>query len=223
MTTGNARTSPSLALARRIAAVGLLAGGPALLASGPAATTERANVDSAREGGDRRLRSRHQPAVNASRRPPVTAITAKTIRRMLLTGLALAAVVWLGGLREVQAGVDVWTTTGPEGGTVQALAIDPQNPATLYAAVRHNASPESTDVYKSTDAGSSWRVAANLPGPPQALAIDPQTPTTLYSRTGSGGYISTDGGGGSCQVASGVRRTHLPTQPIVLDPQTLAT
>ncbi len=47
MTTGNARTSPSLALARRIAAVGLLAGGPALLASGPAATTERANVDSA--------------------------------------------------------------------------------------------------------------------------------------------------------------------------------
>src|SRR5437016_14530806 len=133
MTTGNARTSPSLALARRIAAVGLLAGGPALLASGPAATTERANVDSAREGGDRRLRSRHQPAVNASRRPPVTAITAKTIRRMLLTGLALAAVVWLGGLREVQAGVDVWTTTGPEGGTVQALAIDPQNPATLYA------------------------------------------------------------------------------------------
>src|SRR2546430_15775201 len=108
MTTGNARTSPSLALARRIAAVGLLAGGPALLASGPAATTERANVDSAREGGDRRLRSRHQPAVNASRRPPVTAITAKTIRRMLLTGLALAAGVWPGGLRGVQARGGGW-------------------------------------------------------------------------------------------------------------------
>ena len=154
MTTGNARTSPSLALARRIAAVGLLAGGPALLASGPAATTERANVDSAREGGDRRLRSRHQPAVNASRRPPVTAITAKTIRRTLLTRLVLAGVVWLGGLHGAQAGVDVWTTTGPEGGTIRALAIDPQNPATLYAAVSRNASPDSSDVYKSTDCSS---------------------------------------------------------------------
>src|SRR3989449_10495750 len=180
MTTGNARTSPSLALARRIAAVGLLAGGPALLASGPAATTERANVDSAREGGHRGLRSRHQPAVNASRRPPVTAITAKTIRRMLLTGLALAAVVWLGGLREVQAGVDVWTTTGPEGGTVQALAIDPQKPATLYAGARHNGAPKTTDVCKSTDAGNSWRLVANPPGSSPAPGIDAQTPTTHY-------------------------------------------
>src|SRR5437899_13032785 len=195
MTTGNARTSPSLALARRIAAVGLLAGGPALLASGPAATTERANVDSAREGGDRRLRSRHQPAVNASRRPPVTAITAKTIRRMLLTGLALAGVVWLGGLHGAQAGVDVWTTTGPEGGTIRALAIDPQNPATLYAAVSRNASPDSSDVYKSTDAGSNWRaVAIGLSGSPQALAIDPQTPTPLYLRAHRRVHNTPDGG-----------------------------
>ena len=52
----------------------------------------------------------------------MTHITAKTIRRMLLTGPALAAVVLLGGLRGAQAGVDVWTTSGPEGGTIQALA-----------------------------------------------------------------------------------------------------
>src|SRR5204862_511787 len=190
--------------------------------------TERANVDSAREGGDRRLRSRHQPAVNASRRPPVTAITAKTIRRMLLTGLALAAVVWLGGLREVQAGVDVWTTTGPEGGTVQALAIDPQNPATLYAAVRHNASPESTDVYKSTDAGSSWRAVANLLGSHQALAIDPQTPTTLYAAVGYGGIFKSTDGGGTWHAAS----AGLPTwggsnyrvvSSVAIDPRTPTT
>ena len=153
----------------------------------------------------------------------MTAITAKTIRRMLLTGLALAAVVWLGGLREVQAGVDVWTTTGPEGGTVQALAIDPQNPATLYAAVRHNASPESTDVYKSTDAGSSWRVVANLPGSPQALAIDPQTPTTLYLRTFRGVYKSTDGGGRWALVNTSLPSSYLSVQNLVIDPQTPTT
>jgi len=153
----------------------------------------------------------------------VTAITAKTIRRTLLTRLVLAGVVWLGGLHGAQAGVDVWTTTGPEGGTVQALAIDPQNPATLYAAVRHNASPESTDVYKSTDAGSSWRVVANLPGSPQALAIDPQTPTTLYLRAYRRVYKSTDGGGRWTLVNTSLPGSYLSTQNLVIDPQTPTT
>src|SRR5213594_1388458 len=213
MTTGNARTSPSLALARRIAAVGLLAGGPALTGERTRRHHRAGERGQRREGGDRRLRSRHQPAVNASRRPPVTAITAKTIRRTLLTRLVLAGVVWLGGLHGAQAGVDVWTTTGPEGGTIRALAIDPQNPATLYAAVSRNASPDSSDVYKSTDAGSNWTlVNTSLPGSylsTQNLVIDPQTPTTLYAGTfGEGVFKSTDGGGSWNAVNTG-----LPTYP----------
>src|SRR5437899_4495019 len=224
MTTGNARTSPSLALARRIAAVGLLAGGPALTGERTSRHHRAGERGQRREGGDRRRRSRHQPAVNASRRPPVTAITAKTIRRTLLTRLVLAGVVWLGGLHGAQAGVDVWTTTGPEGGTIRALAIDPQNPATLYAAVSRNASPDSSDVYKSTDAGSNWRaVAIGLSGSPQALAIDPQTPTTLYLRAYRRVYKSTDGGGRWTLVNTSLPGSYLSTQNLVIDPQTPTT
>jgi len=154
----------------------------------------------------------------------VTAITAKTIRRTLLTRLVLAGVVWLGGLHGAQAGVDVWTTTGPEGGTIRALAIDPQNPATLYAAVSRNASPDSSDVYKSTDAGSNWRaVAIGLSGSPQALAIDPQTPTTLYLRAYRRVYKSTDGGGRWTLVNTSLPGSYLSTQNLVIDPQTPTT
>src|SRR2546429_83327 len=172
MTTGNARTSPSLALARRIAAVGLLAGGPALTGERTRRHHRAGERGQRREGGDRRLRSRHQPAVNASRRPPVTAITAKTIRRTLLTRLVLAGGRW----------PLVNTSLPGSSRSAQNLVIDPQTPTTLYAATFGEG------VFKSTDGGGSWNaVNTGLPTYPpgyyyphsnvEALAIDPQTPT----------------------------------------------
>src|SRR2546430_4803998 len=152
----------------------------------------------------------------------MTNITAKTIRRMLLTGPELAAVVLLGGLRGAQAGVDVWTTSGPEGGTIQALAIDPQNPDILYAAVEHTYSPASRDVYKSTDAGRTWRaVVIGLPGS-GALTIDPQTPTTLYLGGYGSVYKSKDGGGTWTAASTGLR-ADVFISGLVVDPQTPAT
>ena len=35
--------------------------------------------------------------------------------------------------RTVSAGDNVWTSIGPEGGIINALAIDPTTPTTLYA------------------------------------------------------------------------------------------
>jgi hypothetical protein len=151
-------------------------------------------------------------------------ITAKTIRQMLLTGLALTAVVLLGGLQGAQAGVDVWTTTGPEGGTVQALAIDPQTPTTLYLRAGRG-------VHKSTDGGGRWTtVNTGLPSSylsAQNLVIDPQTPTTLYAGTfGEGVFQSTDGGGTWTAVNTGLS-TYPPgtgsypnVQALAIDPQT---
>src|ERR1700693_4700295 len=55
------------------------------------------------------------------------------------------------------AGVDTWTTNGPEGGEVQALAIDPANPATLYAGTAGGG------VSKSTNGGGRWRIVQKLP------------------------------------------------------------
>jgi photosystem II stability/assembly factor-like uncharacterized protein len=140
-------------------------------------------------------------------------------RRMPLTGLALAAVVLLGGLQEAQAGIDVWTATGPEGGTIGALAIDPQNPATLYAVVSGDASNSysNSDVFKSTDAGRSWRaVAVGLPSGAHTLAIDPRNSAIVYVGTVGGLFKSTDGGGSWIT-------SHPSVSSLIIDAQTPTT
>jgi len=105
-----------------------------------------------------------------------------------------------------QVGVDVWTGHGPEGGTVRALAIDPTTPTTLYAGTEGG-------VFKSTDAGITWRpTSSGLPTPStiSALLIDPLTPTTLYagSYDGSGVFKSTDAGGSWSAVNAGLEHQY---------------
>jgi photosystem II stability/assembly factor-like uncharacterized protein len=75
--------------------------------------------------------------------------------------------------------------------SIQAFAIAPTDPLTLYAGTA------SAGVYKSTNGGNSWSPAnagmSNISV--QALAVDPITPTTIYAGTSSGGvYKSMDGG-----------------------------
>jgi len=83
-------------------------------------------------------------------------MAAKTIVPKLCAAVALSALVLLGGLHRAEAGVDVWTPIGPYGGNISSLAIDPQNPATLYAAIRDGYSSVQMGVFKSTDGGGSW-------------------------------------------------------------------
>ena len=90
------------------------------------------------------------------------------------------------------AGEGVWSSQGPHGGYVSAMAVDPQSPATLYAAAGGG-------VFKSTDGGLSWTPArVGLPSVVlDALVIDPQTSTTLYAAAAGfngGVFTSTDGG-----------------------------
>lgn len=63
----------------------------------------------------------------------IAALRARTGAPSLVTAALLSALLWLAGLPGAEAGVNEWTTNGPEGGTVLALAIDPQTPVTLYA------------------------------------------------------------------------------------------
>ncbi len=50
----------------------------------------------------------------------------------------------------VTAGTNVWTSNGPEGGVIYALAIDPATPSTLYAGT------DGGGVFKSTNGGGNW-------------------------------------------------------------------
>src|SRR5204862_3823027 len=104
-------------------------------------------------------------------------------RSLLLSILALLCPSLAGVAR---AGVNVWTTHGPEGGYVQTLAIDPASPATLYAGTSGGG------VFKSTNAGESW-TASNTGLTSHfvaALAIDPPAPTTPYATTTGGGFAT---------------------------------
>ena len=42
----------------------------------------------------------------------------------------------LANFGRIQAGDDVWTGVGPDGGLVYSLPVDPQNPVTLFALSR---------------------------------------------------------------------------------------
>lgn len=59
--------------------------------------------------------------------------------------------------------------------SVAALAVDPQNPNTVYAGTNLGA-------FKSTDSGRSWNgPAIGLPNDIISLAVDPRISTTIYA------------------------------------------
>src|SRR5437016_8787981 len=116
-------------------------------------------------------------------------------------------------------GINSWTSIGPDGGFIMALAIDPVTPATLYAGTYRGG------VFKSTDGGESWSaVNTGLPDLNVfSLAIDPQTPTTLYVGIERAGvFKSTNGGGSWSAVNTGLDPT-IQVSALAIDPQTPAT
>ena len=99
--------------------------------------------------------------------------------------LLIPIVVILGptsaGVAAAQSGT--WISNGPEGGTINALAIDPQASSTLYAGTSRGG------VFKSTDWGANWTaINTGLTNTTVfSLAIDAHTPGTLYAGTSGGG------------------------------------
>lgn len=83
-----------------------------------------------------------------------------------------------------EAGINVWTSNGPEGGAIPSFAIGPVTPTTLYAGT------ESSGVFRSADRGASWSTTGLTNTNVLALAIDPTTPTILYAGTFGGGVFA---------------------------------
>jgi len=103
--------------------------------------------------------------------------------------------LFTGGLPDLSASSNKWTSIGPFGGSVQALAIDPKNPVTLYAGTN-------SGIFKSTDAGATWN-AINPAISVMSLAIDPRNPDTLYAGS-YGVFKSIDGGDHWIAASSGL-------------------
>jgi photosystem II stability/assembly factor-like uncharacterized protein len=100
-----------------------------------------------------------------------------------------------------------WRLAGPFGGSARAIAIDAQNGNTLLAGARDSL------LFRSDDAGASWRLLPFTPGTPgtiDALIIDPGSSGHFYAgldagdSADSGVYESRDGGE-HWQALAGIR------------------
>jgi len=91
---------------------------------------------------------------------------------------------------------------------VQALAIDPVNPDTLYGGTTRG-------VFKTTNGGLSWTGSGLITQSVYTLAIDPANSSTIYVGTQDGGvFKSTDGG----QSWSSSGSPSAPVQALAIDP-----
>jgi hypothetical protein len=113
---------------------------------------------------------------------------------------------------------DVSTDLTNDDGGVWALAIDPADPATLYAGTFFNG------VFKSTNSGTNWSPASIglTRHIVYALAIDPATPTTLYAGTEGGVFKSTNGSANWSAINTGLPGGTSVTS-LAIDPATSTT
>lgn len=109
--------------------------------------------------------------------------------------------------------------SGIANATVQALVVDPQNSATIYAAYAGTFGTGG-GVLKSTNSGGSWDAAGiGLDNTSVfALAIDPQEPAILYGTAfGSGVFKTTDGGENWNAINTGLANVNVWS--LALNPQ----
>jgi len=137
-------------------------------------------------------------------------------RTTLVTLFSLVAVLTLLGAESHAFGTDLnlWTSIGPDGGNVNSLAIDPQNPKTIYVGTTGYNGDTSGGIFKSTDGGDNWKGLSvpNSIGIPLALAIDPLNHGTVYAGTPTGLFKTTDGG------ASWSLQINMPVLQLAIDP-----
>jgi hypothetical protein len=112
------------------------------------------------------------------------------------------------------AGVNAWTTNGPEGGPVASIAVDPNNSSILYAATIGQRVPfyphGGGGMFKSIDHGLTWTpINSGLPAREITAVIATRQflfgPTVLFCTPwGAGVYRSTNGGTNWVAVNNGL-------------------
>jgi cysteine-rich repeat protein len=124
-----------------------------------------------------------------------------------------------GGIFKTTNGGSSWAAinSGLTTTDVNAVAVDPLTPSTIYAGTTGGG------IFKTTTAGTSWTaVNTGLTNTVVvALAVDPQTPSTAYAGT-DGGVFKTTTGGSSWAAANG-GLTNTTVRALAVDPTTPAT
>ena len=91
-----------------------------------------------------------------------------------------------------------------DGALARVIAVDPTNPAVVYAGLGTNRAGKGNGIFKSTDGGVTWTDVSNgMPRFfPQAIIIDPVDSSIVYVGF-QGGIYKTTTGGASWQQADG--------------------
>jgi photosystem II stability/assembly factor-like uncharacterized protein len=98
------------------------------------------------------------------------------------------------------AGVNRWTSRGPEGASILSLAIDPTRPDILYAGTgSYSTGHYTASIIKSVDGGRTWAAsgAGLTTGVIDQILIDPIDPDRVYAKAQAGDgmvFVSTNGG-----------------------------
>ena len=71
------------------------------------------------------------------------------MRRTVVIVSALVCVMLLFA-GAASAGLNSWTGTGPDGGPIRSVLVDPTSPGTIYVGTA------GSGVFKSTDGGATW-------------------------------------------------------------------
>ncbi|HEX8491684.1 MAG TPA: peptidoglycan-binding protein [Pyrinomonadaceae bacterium] len=129
---------------------------------------------------------------------------------LMPSGIAQAVAAPLGETPEAAQYAMDWRVTGPTGGDVRALVVDPNDPQRFYFGTLDG------QIYTSIDGGQQWKLLHNFNRPKlfmDHIIVDPRNSRTIYVATHRhkepGGFFKSTDGGATWREASELKEEAL--------------